>query len=104
MARRLRGRGAFRCGKRAGLARAQRQTGAEDRAGPGGNLRDGVVILQAFDRIMPGSVVWRRVSKPKAGAEQETYATGEGEEEEVAEEAFDEDLLATGEMESVPFL
>ncbi|KAI0711599.1 fimbrin [Earliella scabrosa] len=46
------------------------------------NLRDGVVILQAFDRIMPGSVVWRRVSKPKAGAEQETYATGEGEEEE----------------------
>ena len=27
-----------------------------------------------------------------------------GEEEEVAEEAFDEDLLATGEMESVPFL
>ncbi|KAI0764793.1 fimbrin [Fomes fomentarius] len=46
------------------------------------NLRDGVVILQAFDKILPGSVVWRRVSKPKAGAEQETYRTGEGEEEE----------------------
>ncbi|KAI0746527.1 fimbrin [Daedaleopsis nitida] len=46
------------------------------------NLRDGVVILQAFDRIMPGSVVWRRVSKPKAGAQQETYPTGDGEEEE----------------------
>ena len=46
------------------------------------NLRDGVVILQAFDRIMPGSVVWRRVSKPKACAAQETYTTGEGEEEE----------------------
>ena len=46
------------------------------------NLRDGVVILQAFDRIMPGSVVWRRVSKPKAGAEHESYTTGDGEEEE----------------------
>ncbi|RPD65216.1 fimbrin [Lentinus tigrinus ALCF2SS1-7] len=45
------------------------------------NLRDGVVILQAFDRIMPGSVVWRRVSKPKAGAEHQTF-TGDGEEEE----------------------
>ena len=46
------------------------------------NLRDGVVILQAIDRIMPGSVVWRRVSKPPEGAEHETYTTGDGEEEE----------------------
>ncbi|KAI1798424.1 fimbrin [Ganoderma leucocontextum] len=46
------------------------------------NLKDGVVILQAFDRIMPGSVVWRRVSKPKAGAEQEVQVNADGEEEE----------------------
>ncbi|KAH9941264.1 fimbrin [Epithele typhae] len=46
------------------------------------NLRDGVVILQAFDKIMPGSVVWRRVSKPKAGAGPEpVYADGEEAEE-----------------------
>ena len=31
------------------------------------NLRDGLVILQAFDKVQPGSVVWRRVSKPKGG-------------------------------------
>lgn len=30
------------------------------------NLKDGLVILQAFDKIVPGSVVWRRVNKPKA--------------------------------------
>jgi len=30
------------------------------------NLRDGLIILQAFDRVQPGSVIWRRVSKPKA--------------------------------------
>jgi plastin-1 len=27
------------------------------------------VILQAFDRVIPGSVTWRRVSKPKEGQE-----------------------------------
>ncbi|KAI0764007.1 fimbrin [Trametes elegans] len=47
------------------------------------NLRDGVVILQAFDKIMPGSVVWRRVSKPKAGAEQEVALNADGEEEDI---------------------
>ncbi|TFK91910.1 fimbrin [Polyporus arcularius HHB13444] len=47
------------------------------------NVRDGVVLLQAFDRIMPGSVVWRRVSKPKAGPEQETYTNADGEEEDI---------------------
>ncbi len=31
------------------------------------DLRDGLVILQAFDKILPGSVIWRRVSKPKEG-------------------------------------
>lgn len=31
------------------------------------NLKDGLVLLQAMDSITPGSVVWRRVSKPKAG-------------------------------------
>ncbi|KAI0634946.1 fimbrin [Trametes polyzona] len=47
------------------------------------NLKDGVVILQAFDKIMPGSVVWRRVSKPKAGAEQEVRYNEDGEEEDI---------------------
>lgn len=28
------------------------------------NLKDGLVILQAFDKVLPGSVVWRRVSRP----------------------------------------
>ena len=39
------------------------------------NLRDGLIILQAYDKILPGSVVWRRVNKPKAGAAQveQTY-------------------------------
>ncbi|KAF8546033.1 Ca2+-binding actin-bundling protein [Imleria badia] len=32
------------------------------------NLKDGLVILQAFDKIFPGSVIWRRVSKPKGAA------------------------------------
>jgi plastin-1 len=31
------------------------------------NVQDGLILLQAFDKISPGSVVWRRVSKPKAG-------------------------------------
>lgn len=31
------------------------------------NVRDGLVLLQAFDKVAPGAVVWRRVSKPKAG-------------------------------------
>jgi plastin-1 len=31
------------------------------------NLKDGLVILQAFDKVLPGSVVCRRVSKPKVG-------------------------------------
>lgn len=29
------------------------------------NLKNGIVILQAFDKIIPGSVIWKRVSKPK---------------------------------------
>lgn len=33
------------------------------------DLKDGTVILQAFDRVIPGSVTWRRVSKPKEGQE-----------------------------------
>jgi plastin-1 len=48
------------------------------------NLKDGLVILQAFDKVLPGVVVWRRVSKPKegAGAAQSYSGGGEGEEEE----------------------
>ncbi|CAD6893579.1 unnamed protein product [Tilletia controversa] len=33
------------------------------------DVKDGTVILQAFDKIIPGSVSWRRVSKPKEGQE-----------------------------------
>jgi len=29
------------------------------------DLKDGIIILQAFDRLIPGSVAWRRVTKPK---------------------------------------
>ncbi|KAJ7152660.1 Ca2+-binding actin-bundling protein [Mycena crocata] len=32
------------------------------------NLKDGLILLQAFDKILPGSVIRRRVSKPKGGA------------------------------------
>lgn len=42
------------------------------------NLKDGLIILQAFDKILPGSVVWRRVSKPKEGAGPGNYASGGG--------------------------
>jgi plastin-1 len=42
------------------------------------NLKDGLIILQAFDKIIPGSVVWRRVSKPKQGAGPASYASGGG--------------------------
>ncbi|KZT66578.1 fimbrin [Daedalea quercina L-15889] len=45
------------------------------------DIKDGLVILQAFDKILPGSVVWRRVSKPKGGAAP-SYQTMDGEEEE----------------------
>ncbi|KAF8154148.1 calponin homology domain-containing protein [Crassisporium funariophilum] len=42
------------------------------------NLKDGLIILQAFDKILPGSVVWRRVSTPKVGAGPASYASGGG--------------------------
>jgi len=48
------------------------------------DLKDGVVILQAFDKVTPGSVVWRRVSKPKplpTSPVQATFTTGDDEEE-----------------------
>lgn len=32
------------------------------------NIKDGLVLLQAYDKVLPGTVVWRRVSKPKGGA------------------------------------
>ncbi|KAF4563872.1 CH domain superfamily protein [Pleurotus pulmonarius] len=46
------------------------------------DLKDGLIILQAFDKILPGSVIWRRVSKPKGGAAPPPAFSGEGEEEE----------------------
>ncbi|KAH7921167.1 fimbrin [Leucogyrophana mollusca] len=45
------------------------------------NLKDGLVILQAFDKILPGSVVWRRVSKPKGGVQAPPPSMMDGEEE-----------------------
>ncbi|KAJ6484398.1 calponin homology domain-containing protein [Mycena vitilis] len=43
------------------------------------NLKDGLILLQAFDKILPGSVIWRRVSKPKGGAAAGvSYASGGG--------------------------
>lgn len=41
------------------------------------NLRDGVIILQAFDKVIPGSVIWRRVSKPKIVEQPVELAEGE---------------------------
>jgi plastin-1 len=47
------------------------------------SLKDGLIILQAFDKVLPGSVIWRRVSKPKDGGVQPyVESTAEGEEEE----------------------
>ncbi|KAF8601521.1 fimbrin [Ceratobasidium sp. AG-I] len=48
------------------------------------DLKDGVVIIQAFDKVTPGSVVWRRVSKPKplpTSPVQATFTTGDDEDE-----------------------
>ena len=49
------------------------------------NLRDGLVLLQAFDKVYPSVVVWRRVSKPKGGPTSPIQPTfnENGEEEEV---------------------
>lgn len=49
------------------------------------NLKDGIAILQAFDKVLPGSVIWKRVSKPKAGGRSIDFrgsVPAEGEEEE----------------------
>jgi plastin-1 len=49
------------------------------------NLKDGLIILQAFDKVLPGSVIWRRVSKPKVGPGETLVSFGgggEGEDEE----------------------
>ena len=46
------------------------------------NIKDGLVILQAFDKILPGSVVWRRVSKPKGDAQTPRQSLDGGEEQE----------------------
>jgi plastin-1 len=50
------------------------------------NLKDGIAILQAFDKVLPGSVIWKRVSRPKEGKggsiDFRAPALAEGEEEE----------------------
>ncbi|KAI9836853.1 MAG: Fimbrin, actin-bundling protein [Sarea resinae] len=33
------------------------------------DLRDGTILLQAYDKVIPGSVNWRHVNKPRAGGE-----------------------------------
>ncbi|KAF2651066.1 hypothetical protein K491DRAFT_696783 [Lophiostoma macrostomum CBS 122681] len=33
------------------------------------DLKDGSVLLQAYDKVIPGSVNWRHVNKPREGAE-----------------------------------
>lgn len=43
------------------------------------DLRDGLIILQAFDKVAPGSVVWRRVAKPKEGGVKPYVEPVEGE-------------------------
>ncbi|KAF8991758.1 calponin homology domain-containing protein [Cyathus striatus] len=48
------------------------------------NLKDGLIIIQAFDKIIPGSVIWRRVSKPNTGRGSNlgAYIAGAGDEDE----------------------
>jgi plastin-1 len=47
------------------------------------DVKDGLIILQAFDKILPpGAVIWRRVSKPKGGIPEPSSFGAEGEEEE----------------------
>ncbi|KAG8707721.1 hypothetical protein FRC08_000328 [Ceratobasidium sp. 394] len=48
------------------------------------DLKDGVIILQAFDKVNPGCVDWRRVSKPKplpTSPVQASFTTGDVEDE-----------------------
>ncbi|KAF8882354.1 calponin homology domain-containing protein [Mucidula mucida] len=47
------------------------------------DLKDGLIILQAFDKVNPGVVIWRRVSKPKEGrgAGLGAYVSGGGDED-----------------------
>jgi len=49
------------------------------------DVKDGLIILQAYDRILPsGAVIWRRVSKPKGGIpEPSSFGPEGGEEEEI---------------------
>lgn len=37
------------------------------------DLKDGTVILQAFDKVVPGSVTWKRVGKAKEGQEMSRF-------------------------------
>ena len=45
------------------------------------NLCDGLIILQAFNEVQPGPVVWRRVLRPKGAAPVSMMDEGEGEED-----------------------
>ena len=50
------------------------------------DLRDGQILVQAFDKVIPGSVIWKRVSKPKSSGV-ELGGRVEAEEEEGGEGA-----------------
>lgn len=39
------------------------------------DLKDGTVLLQAYDKVIPGSVNWRHVNKPPANAASQTQQT-----------------------------
>lgn len=44
------------------------------------DLKDGLITLQALDKVSPGQVVWRRVNKPKEGGVKPYVEPVEGEE------------------------
>ncbi|KAG0693106.1 hypothetical protein DFH29DRAFT_965715 [Suillus ampliporus] len=61
------------------------------------NLRDGLVILQVFEKILPGSAVWCRVSKPNGGAQAVPPMMRDEEEQE------QEDIGVTPNQSTLPF-
>ena len=85
-----------------------------EKAGGGGGQRVRVRVRTRSMESMPGSLPGSRTSLDEEEEEEEDLEFGagdeayEGEDEDVSEEAveqaFDEDLLAAGEMENVPFL
>ncbi|RMX70978.1 hypothetical protein D0869_16104, partial [Hortaea werneckii] len=44
------------------------------------DLKDGTILLQAYDKVIPGSVNWRHVNKPPANAASQTQQTDDPDE------------------------